>query len=89
LYIIERKLEVYLYPHCDIAKDILLPFQVKGSQTKRKSEGKARERDEQDKLPKILDSSCKLLFPLQPHHHGLILEVPNQEIFPQSPNTTN
>jgi hypothetical protein len=53
---IERGLKVYLYPHCDIAKEILLPFQVEGSRNKQKSEGKARRRDGQDKPPKILDS---------------------------------
>jgi hypothetical protein len=86
---IERKLEVYLYPHCDITKEILLPFQAEGSQNKQKSEVKARKGDGQDKPPKILDSSSKLLFPLQPHRRGLILEAPQQEIFPRSPNITN
>jgi hypothetical protein len=39
LYLIKRKLEVYLYPHCDIEKEILLPFQVEGSQNKQNREG--------------------------------------------------
>ena len=86
---IERKLEVYLYPHYNIAKEILLPFQAEGSQNGKKSEEKAPNGDGQDKPPKILDSSCKLLFPLQPHHRGLILEAPQQETFPRSPNITH
>jgi hypothetical protein len=49
---IEGKLEVYLYPHCDMTKEILLPFQVEGSQNKQKSEVKARKGDGQDKPPK-------------------------------------
>jgi hypothetical protein len=40
LFMSETNLEVYLYPHCDIAKEILLPFQLRDLKINRRAKAK-------------------------------------------------